>query len=184
MFALLVCDVQPVFSSRVPNFGTITNVSKALVSVFQKLKLPIFISEQVPTRFGNTIADVTDLLDDSADSTIFPKTAFSAISNDLLSKLQERKMDSVVIVGCESHICVLQSTLALQRAGFSVSVVEEGVGSQREHDHRLALEMMGRKGADIHSVESLVFQILGDSKHPSFRDVGRILKGYRTSEKL
>ena len=75
----------------------------------------------------------------------------------------------------ETHICILQSALDLQRQGFQVFVVEDAVSSRSTTNQANALHRMRQAGVIISNVESIVFEWLGDAKHPAFRSLSKLI---------
>ena len=63
---------------------------------------------------------------------------------------------NVAIVGIESHVCVLQTTLDLLDAGHSVYVISDGVSSANKEEIPIALARMRQAGAFISTSESFV----------------------------
>jgi nicotinamidase-related amidase len=85
----------------------------------------------------------------------------------------------VVVAGCETHVCLMQTAHGLQRAGLKVWVAANACGTRFPVDHELALARLRESGSVIASVESIVFEWLRDCRHPRFREVLEILKAPR-----
>lgn len=84
--------------------------------------------------------------------------------------------ENIVIYGIESHICVLQSSIELLRMKYNVYVVTDAVGSQRSYDHDIALRRLQSEGVKLTTSESLIYELLGDSKHEKFKAILPIVK--------
>jgi len=74
---------------------------------------------------------------------------------------------------------VLQTTLDLLAMGIDVTVIVDGVSSQRTVDRTVALERMAKLGAVLSTSESTLFQLLGDAKHPRFKAVSKLVQAPR-----
>ena len=84
--------------------------------------------------------------------------------------------NSVIVAGCEAHVCVLQTAFGLLRSGRKVTVVSDAVGSRRMTDRDAGIARLGVAGVQIATVEMIGFEWLGSSRHPRFRDVLRLIK--------
>jgi nicotinamidase-related amidase len=92
------------------------------------------------------------------------------------ARLEESARRTVVIVGMETHICVLQTALALVRAGYAVHVVADATCSRRETDRAVALDRLRGAGVVVTSAEQVVYEALGEAGTPAFREVLRFVK--------
>ena len=79
----------------------------------------------------------------SAAKARWRKTHFDACEDGLLDALGD--VGEVVIAGCEAHVCLLQTTLGLLRAGRAVWVVGPACGSRSSVDHELAMQRSARR---------------------------------------
>jgi hypothetical protein len=57
-----------------------------------------------------------------------------------------------------------------------VFVVADAVGSRDPADKTAALDRLSRNGAEIVTSEMVLFEWLGDARHPKFREVQKLLK--------
>jgi nicotinamidase-related amidase len=93
---------------------------------------------------------------DISHSKIAPvdKTLFSMCLRDITTQLPVPT--NVAIVGIESHVCVLQTTLDLLKAGHAVYVISDGVSSCNKEEIPIAIARMRQAGAFITTSESFV----------------------------
>jgi len=97
------------------------------------------------------------------------KTQFSALVDVVEERLQGWARDSVIICGIEAQICVLQTVLDLQAAGRQCFVCIDAVSASQREQVRPAFDRMSRAGAVMTGVISVMYELLGDAKHPGFR---------------
>lgn len=135
-----------------------------LAGAARELGVRVAATEQNVGRLGPT----ADVLRGLAD-TIVHKTHFDACDDGLGDVVARDGGGHVVIAGCESHVCLLQTTLGLLRRSHRVWVVELACGSRRPSEHRLAMQRLAQAGATIVSPEMVLFEWLGDCNHPQFR---------------
>ena len=71
---------------------------------------------------------------------------------------------NVAIVGIESHVCVLQTTLDLLKAGHHVYVISDGVSSCNKEEIPIALARMRQAGGMTrHSAANLAYITTSES---------------------
>ena len=77
-----------------------------------------------------------------ADSRVFwmDKRHYSAFSGtDLDIRLRERKVETVILIGVLTDICVLHTAIDAYNLGYQIEVVESAVASLSEENHKFAL---------------------------------------------
>jgi nicotinamidase-related amidase len=167
---LLVIDLQekllPVIDG---NQRVLANVIW-LIRAARKIGVPVAAVEQYPKGLGRTVKGVRELLPDGA---VAQKVRFSAVAAQCLVNLPGSDRAQIVLVGTETHVCLLQTALELLEEGKEVYVVADAVGSRRAADRDLALARMRQEGARIVSREMVVFEWLGEAATPLFREVSK-----------
>ena len=98
------------------------------------------------------------------------KTTFSAYENEDLKKfLTQTNKQQVIVLGIESHICVLQTTIDLLENDKQVYVVEECVGSRKLENADMGINRMLKNGASLINFEMIFFELIRDSKNQFFK---------------
>ena len=140
----------------------------------QTLQIPVYITTQNRAKLGLTVPELQPHLSGPHIRADVDKTLFSMITPEIESKLSS-DLD-VIIVGIETHICVTQTTLDLLARGNRVYILVDGVSSMNPEERGIALARLRDAGAVVTSSESVLFEILGDASHGSFRDVSGLVK--------
>jgi len=83
-----------------------------------------------------------------------------------------------IIVGLETHVCVLQTTLDLLALGKNVHVAVDAVSSSRQTDRAVALKRMENAGAFLTTAESALFMLMGSANFANFKAVSGLVKEY------
>ncbi|MCL6638040.1 MAG: isochorismatase family protein, partial [Alicyclobacillus sp.] len=83
---------------------------------------------------------------------------------------------TVVLAGCEAHVCVLQTALGLLEHDFDVWVVTDACGSRHERDRDAALDRLAANCVELVTTEMVGFEWLRDADHPRFREALALLK--------
>ena len=126
--ALIIIDVQEKLIRSIPNSDDlIMNILK-ISEACDFLNVSKYITEQNPEKLGNTVKEIIK----GNELSNISKMSFScAESEDLIKKLKSRKIVNILLVGIETHICILQSAFELDRIGFNVQVMEDSVMSRK-----------------------------------------------------
>ena len=166
---LLIIDLQEKLLPHIFNKEKIKHHSSKLVELFIDLNIPIIYTEQYPKGLGSTISCLKKKLTNNNSKKI-EKTTFSAFENkDFRKLLVHKNKKQVIILGIESHICVLQTALDLLDNKMQVYVVEECIGSRKPSDANLGVERIIKNGASLINFEMIFFELIRDSKNQSFK---------------
>jgi nicotinamidase-related amidase len=76
-------------------------------------------------------------------------------------------------LGIEAHVCVLQTALELNTAGFDVFVVVDAVSSRCEFDCKYGLKRMKQDGVHLITAEMVFFEWLRASSVPDFKALSK-----------
>ncbi len=183
---LLVVDVQQKLVPVIHRGEDIVRRIGFLMSAAQHMKVPVVVSEQYPDGLGPTVAN---LAEHSAVETTFDKVRFSAaerfcehvgISAHIAPDAHDGR-DQVILVGIESHVCVLQTGLDLLARGFRVFVVDDASGSGTQHDHEIGIRRLQNSGADICTAESVAFEWCQTAEADNFKAISNLVRDLRTS---
>ncbi|MEB3369843.1 isochorismatase family protein [Saccharopolyspora mangrovi] len=162
--ALLVVDLQERLMPAIAGGDAVLENNARLVRAATRLGVDVRATEQNPRGLGPTVEEIAALLPRPAQA----KTSFAAGIDP--------GPGTVVVTGCEAHVCVLQTALALRERGRDVAVVADAVGSRAESNRDRALDRMRDHGVDVVTAEMVVFEWLHDSDAPAFREVLELVK--------
>jgi len=169
---LLVVDIQDKLLKAIPTAAELVKNAGFLLDVATLLGVPAMATEQYPKGLGPTHESIARRLPGSPPA----KTAFSCCgAAGFLSELRKQNRTSVVVVGMEAHVCVLQTVLDLLEAGFEVQLPVDAVASRFAIDCETALRRLERAGAIPTTVETVAFEWLGDASHPWFKAVSKLI---------
>ncbi len=84
--------------------------------------------------------------------------------------------NTVVIAGCEAHVCLLQTSLDLLDEEFDVWVVTDACSSQSERNRDAAFDRLAGAGAELVTTEMVAFEWLRTADHPDFREALALIK--------
>lgn len=133
--------------------------------------VPVWGTEQIPDKLGPLDAELAELC-----GRVVTKTRFSAarVLDALLQTQPGRK--SLVVAGCEAHVCLLQTALDLNEADWSVWVVTDACGSRSPHNRDAAFARLAAAGCHLVTTEMVGFEWLQDADHDAFRPWQRLIR--------
>lgn len=169
--SLLLCDMQEKFAGNIVYYPEILAVSKRMFDLAKIMNIPTFVTEQYPKGLGPTVKELGDL----SHAKKFEKTCFSMVPSIEKSLLDLPDVKSMILCGIETQACILRTTTDLLEKGYDVHVVADAVSSRSQTDRLFALATMRQMGAFITTSETVLLQMLGDAKHPKFREAQKLI---------
>jgi nicotinamidase-related amidase len=191
---LVLVDYQqrlmPVLHDGVPALANGLRLAQAA----QLLRVPTFGTEQNPSRLGENAPELRALCQRT-----LAKMQFSAVEEGLAEWLRPvprapqgnarslprhlqkpattaAARESIVIAGCEAHVCLLQTALDLLEDEFDVWVVTDACASRTERNRDAAFDRLAGAGAELLTTEMVLFEWLRTAEHPQFKAVQALIK--------
>lgn len=168
---LLIVDLQEKLMPVIEDGQQVLRRAVLLAQAARLLSIPVIGTAQQPLRLGRTVAAIEGLLDRSIE-----KSSFDACAQPEFIAAIENGRDELVVLGCEAHVCVLQTVLGLLHRQRRVKLVSDVIGSRKAADKAAAIERARAAGAEIVSSEMLMFEWLRSSEHPRFREILKLIK--------
>ncbi len=173
--SLLIIDIQSRLFPHIHEFQKFEDSTCKLIEGTKALNLPIFVSEQYVKGLGETTNNIKAALGDSYKP--IEKMAFSCCDMDEYQAfLKQNGKKNVLICGIESHICILQTSLDLLKAGLQPVVIENCVSSRNLQDKETAIRRLLQEGAIVSTYESILFELCRYSGTPEFKEISKIIK--------
>ncbi len=170
-----VIDMQEKFAPAIENFATVAAKAAILVRAAGEMGVDVAVTRQYPKGLGATLPEIEAGL--PAGTPTVDKMCFSCFdSPEYAEMLAAKAKKNLVFVGVEAHVCVMMTAVAAAEAGYTVWVLNDGIGSRTMKDRLAALGFMRSRGVHLISTESLIFLLLKTAQHPAFRAVQALLK--------
>src|SRR5262245_10043520 len=169
---LLVVDVQEKLTAKIPPAPTLVRNIAFLIDGARLLGVPVQATEQYPKGLGPTVPELARRLPERPDKVAFSCCAIPGV----VEGFHKAARPKVVLAGIETHVCVQQTALDLLGQDFQVYVPVDAVASRADVDHEYALRRLEKAGAILTTAETCVFEWLGTSKHPAFKEVSRLVQ--------
>ncbi|WP_439827213.1 isochorismatase family protein [Aeromonas enteropelogenes] len=166
---LLVVDIQGKLARLVEGSEALITNTQRLVQGAKALGLPVVWLEQNPDKLGATVPELQGL---QAGDLVLSKFSFGALGEPTVAAaLTQTGINHWLVCGIETHICVYQTVLGLLANGCEVSLVVDAVSSRTPANRELAIGKLAARGAELTSVEMCLYELLGNCRHPAFRQV-------------
>ncbi|GLI70136.1 hypothetical protein VaNZ11_014944 [Volvox africanus] len=182
--ALFVCDVQEKFRPLIAGFPIVIDTARRMVQAANVLDIPVMVTEQYPKALGSTVSEVANVLPPACP--VVAKTLFSMCTPDVDAWLKSKpdvrqdctgpRPAQVMLLGIEAHVCVFQTSLDLLERGYEVHLLADGISSSRPHHRVAGLQRLAQAGSFVSNSEMAMFQLMGDSKHPHFKEISALVK--------
>lgn len=168
---ILMIDMQESLVSATKAEKEVQQAEK-LLKAAELLKVPVLYTEQNPKGLGNTVNSLV-----KETNTLIEKTSFSLLKEknafDIL-RLYHKKQ--IIIFGIEAHICVYQTASDLAKNGYDVYFVKDLSKSRKDFDFETSIELMRQFGIKITSLETVLFELLENSKNSKFKEIQSLIK--------
>jgi nicotinamidase-related amidase len=164
---LLLIDAQEKLLATMPDRTALERNLSIHLKAAAHLGLPTTVTLQNPEKLGDMPDAIAQHLHAPA---VFSKMAFSAWREKLVeAHLKHSTRMQVILVGIETHVCVLQTALDLVEKGYQIFVPHDAVMSRADENRRWALTRMRDNGVTVTSTESVLFELLGTAGTDEFR---------------
>jgi nicotinamidase-related amidase len=152
--ALLVVDFQTRLMPAIEDGPAIVRNARRLLDAATLLQVPVRFTEQNARGLGGTLPELLPV-----GAAIAHKMTFDACrAPGFLAALPVGH--DIVVAGCETHVCVLQTVLGLVDAGWRVFIVRDAVGSRRSESKETAIRRLERNGVEVVTTEMVIFEWL------------------------
>jgi nicotinamidase-related amidase len=157
----VIIDVQKFFLSQLDKRlrSKIRTNTKNFARLLSYFRIPIVVTLERPVDQKGTLPqDINNRLGDQAQT--FEKDFFDLTKEKKIRDcLRRLKKKQVIVAGCETDVCVLQSCLGLLSLGYEVYVVEELLFSS-SHNVGSSIERMKSEGAIFLTYKSLYYEMI------------------------
>lgn len=191
---LVLIDFQTRLLPAVADASTVLGNAVRLAKVAQMLEVPVWGTEQNPDALGSNDPELRALCRKTLSKAHFsaaaeglvdwlrpPAKASGGNARSMPKHLQrpqpaQVERGTVVLAGCEAHVCLLQTALELLDDEFDVCVVTDACSSRTERNRDAAFDRLAGAGVELVTTEMVIFEWLRSHEHPQFRAVLPLIK--------
>ncbi|KAK7060119.1 hypothetical protein VNI00_000883 [Paramarasmius palmivorus] len=177
---LLICDVQASFGGIIHGYEHLVYTTNKFLRFAKLLDIPAVATTQYSK---GALGPLDPSIDVSSLGELYlgahDKTKFGMLIPEVTAHISD-DTERVVLLGMESHICILQTVLALHEhyPKLIIHVLADAISSVNRFEVPIALQQMRSCGPRVRitTSESLAFELMGDAKHPRFKEFAKIVK--------
>ena len=174
--ALLVVDIQENLMRVIDGAEDVARNTVLLQKSANVLKVPQVPTTQYVARIGPLLPEVSAEL-----SGVVPldKVEFDCFGNQEIAEAMKKlpaEINTLVICGVETHICIYQTVLGALMAGYRVWVPADAVSSRKPLNKEIGLERIREMGAVVASTEMIIYEWLRKAGSPEFKALLPFLK--------
>lgn len=168
--ALLLIDFQTRLMPAIEDGVSVIANARRLLTAADMFGVPVLLTEQNASGLGPTVPELR-----LNGARVAQKMTFDACrTRTFLEALPDRS--TLVVAGCETHVCVLQTVLGLLGVGRRVFIARDALGSRRQESKETAIRRMARNGAEVVTTEMVLFEWLATAEDARLRNVLALVK--------
>jgi len=192
---LVLVDYQERLMPAMFESAAVLDNAQRLARMARLLDVPVWGTEQNPAKLGSNPPAIRE-----ACRKTLAKMHFSAVADGLADWLRpparpaggnarslpkhlqkpaahsQPERGTIVLAGCEAHVCLLQTALELIEQEFDVWVVTDACTSRTERSRDAAFDRLAGAGAELVTTEMVAFEWLRTAEDPRFKDVHGLIK--------
>ncbi len=168
---LIVIDFQEKMLPHIENGEEILKNAKKLIKAAKIFNIPIIVTKQ------RKLGDIVDEIRREIEIEPIEKITFSCYREEKFKeRIKKEGKRKCLLIGIETHICVLQTALDLLKEGYEVHVATDCTGSRKEKDKEVAIQKMITNGIIPTTAETAIYEMLESADKEEFKDILKIIK--------
>ena len=174
--ALLVVDIQERLMPFITGKEDVVKNSVLLIKAAKTLNIPIIPTTQYVARIGNLLPEINEQLGELPQ---LDKFEFSCFGNDVITqavKSLPKKVNTLLVCGVETHICIYQTMLGGLMAGYRMWVAADAVSSRAVLNHETGLDRIRQIGGVVGNTEMIIYELLAKAGTAQFKALLPFLK--------
>lgn len=168
---VLLVDVQEKLTPAVLNSEAFIARCEWLLKLAGRVNVPVLVSEQYPQGLGSTLKQFQAYFNQQE---CVDKVSFSCMGEPkYVERLKQFHKKQLILIGIETHVCVLQTAFEMREAGFEVFVVVDAVSCRGEQNMKYGLKRMKQEGIHLVTSEMVFFEWLRKAGTPEFKQLSK-----------
>jgi len=147
-----------------------------MIRLAREFLLPILANTQYKKGIGPIVPELADLL---SDVPCPDKVEFNGLANTEVRRELDRlssSVDTLLLCGVETHICIYQTAMGALEAGYKVRVVADAVSSRTPENDRFGQVRLRELGVILQPSEMIIYELLRQAGTTEFKAMLPYLK--------
>lgn len=166
---LHIVDPQQSLMAQIYEADRVVANIKRLFECARILKMPVIANTQYKKGLGLYVPELESLVEGVPRP---DKTEFNALANPETRSLVEQlpeSVDTLILAGVETHICIYQTAMGAMDMGMRPWVVADAVSSRTRANYQFGLTRLAVAGAVVGPTEMIVYELLQRAGTPEFK---------------
>jgi len=173
---LYIVDPQERLMAHIHGADQVINNISLMIELAKVLDIPVLANTQYKKGIGPLVPELAGLLDGVPCP---DKTEFNGLANSEVQRMLDDlppSVDTLLLCGVESHICIYQTAMGALQAGYRVRVVADAVSSRTPDNDHYGKERMRELGVVPAPAEMLIYELLQRAGTGQFKAMLPFLK--------
>jgi len=174
--AFMIVDIQDRLMPVIEGREQVVKNAALLLKAAKVMKMPVLATTQYVARIGELLPEIKAELDGIRP---VDKMEFGGFNNKDVKRAVDhlpREVDTLIIFGVETHICIYQTVIGALMAGYKVWVPADAVSSRTRHNHRTGLNRIREIGGVVANTELIIYELLHKAGTEEFKALLPFLK--------
>lgn len=169
--ALLVVDIQERMMQAIPAKDEVVKNSVLLMKAANIMQMPIVATTQYVARIGELLPEIQA---EMSGVTPLDKLEFGCFGNETVKaavKGLAKEINTIIVCGVETHICIYQTVLGGLMNGYRMWVPADAVNSRAEKNYETGLARIREVGGVVANTEMIIYELLHKAGTPEFKAI-------------
>lgn len=172
----MVVDIQDRLMRVIDGTDRVVKNSVLLLKTAHALNIPVVSTTQYAARIGDLLPEVTEELNGTPP---LDKMEFGCFNNQIIKESIVElgvDIDTLIICGVETHICIYQTVLGALKEGYKAWVPADAVASRTKENYQTGLDRISSIGAVVSNTELIIYELLQKAGTENFKKLLPFLK--------
>jgi nicotinamidase-related amidase len=174
--ALMIVDIQERLMPVIEGRDQVVKNAILLLKAARYMTIPVLATTQNVVRIGELLPEIRAELNGAIP---VDKMEFGGFNNQHVKQAVDqlpKQIDTLIICGVETHICIYQTVIGAIQAGFTAWVPADAVSSRARHNYRTGLGRIRQIGGVVANTEMIIYELLHAAGTREFKELLPFLK--------